>query len=106
MTRIWSPYDPRLGARLQRRRQSPPAGTTRHPLPAAQGAQRRERAAAVTPAWASDYFVAAPSTDTLSLQVHLLLRNAKAAEAELAAIGDPSGSSYGKFLSDAEYDAK
>ena len=82
-----------------------------HDAPSAPTAQLPNAASALPltrPAWAqSQYFVGrAPSTDGLALQVHLRLRNEAQAEAELAAISDPANKQYGKFLSDADYDAK
>ncbi|HEX4460656.1 MAG TPA: S53 family peptidase [Polyangia bacterium] len=82
-----------------------------HDGPSAPTAQVPNAASALPlsrPAWAqSQYFVGrAPSTDSLALQVHLRLRNEAQAEAELAAISAPGSQSYGKFLSDADYDAK
>ena len=42
----------------------------------------------------------------IPIQVHLQLRDPNGATAELAAISDPDSSEYGRFLTDAEYDAK
>src|SRR4051794_14036874 len=44
--------------------------------------------------------------ERVDIQVHLSMRNEKAAEAELAAISDPDSDRFGQFLSDEEYDAK
>lgn len=44
--------------------------------------------------------------ERIAFQVHMAMRNAKAAQAELGAIIDPENPRYGKFLSNAEYDAK
>jgi subtilase family serine protease len=44
--------------------------------------------------------------ETIAIQVHLQLRNADGAAAELAAISDPDSAEYGRFLSDADFDAR
>jgi subtilase family serine protease len=60
------------------------------------------------PAWATAARLTGVVADdqTLDIQVHLQLRDAQAAAAELTAISDPDSPQYGRFLSDAEYDMK
>ena len=60
------------------------------------------------PGWATSARLTGLVADdqTLDIQVHLQLRDAQAAAAELTAISDPDSPQYGRFLSDAEYDMK
>ena len=60
------------------------------------------------PAWATADRQLGPvdRAETVQLQLHLKLRNADAALAELWAISDPKSPSYGKFLSTEQYDAR
>lgn len=44
--------------------------------------------------------------DAIAIQVHLLLKNPAAAAVELAAVSDPDSPQYGRFLTDADFDAK
>jgi subtilase family serine protease len=66
------------------------------------------RAVVGHPDWAAPTHLTGLVADdqTLDIQVHLQLRDAQAATAELTAISDPDGPQYGRFLSDAEYDMK
>lgn len=60
------------------------------------------------PTWAKpgSYLGDVDPSKTISIQVHFALRDAAAAQAELAAISDPDSPSYGQFLSDDEFTAK
>jgi len=59
------------------------------------------------PAWASKAtdLGALPGSKAVDFQVVLGLRNAAAAEQEVAAVSTPGSSSYGHFLTDAHFDA-
>jgi subtilase family serine protease len=60
------------------------------------------------PSWATtDRFAGrVDALSSIQVQVHLVMRNAADAKAELAAISDPENARYGQFLTDAEFDAK
>jgi subtilase family serine protease len=60
------------------------------------------------PPWASPRHLAGrvDASHPLSMQVHLRMRDEKAAEAELLAINDPDSPSHGHFLSNQEFEAR
>jgi subtilase family serine protease len=63
---------------------------------------------AAVPAWATgDRFVGSvDATETVAVQVHLAMRNADGAAAELAEISDPDSPRYGQYLSDDAFEAR
>jgi subtilase family serine protease len=63
---------------------------------------------AMTPTWASSKSFAGrvDGGATVSLQVHLAMRNLAGAKALLAQISDPDNAMYGQFLSDADFAAQ
>ncbi len=75
--------------------QSASAVSPRHPIPGSE------------PKWLPSATSAGdtPSAEKVSFGLLLGLRNASAAESTLAAISDPSSSSYGDYLSNAEFNA-
>src|SRR5262245_51766654 len=46
------------------------------------------------------------ASEPLALQVHLAMRNEQAAEAELAELADPDSPRFGRFLTDADFEAR
>jgi len=60
------------------------------------------------PSWATSARLAGRVADDepIAIQVHLQTKDTAAAAAELAAISDPDSPQYGRFLTDAEFDAK
>jgi subtilase family serine protease len=78
------------------------------PAPQVTGSANVQALPFQAPAWATaDNF--AGRVDALSpirVQVHLAMRNAAEAKAELDAISDPASARYGQFLTDAEFEAK
>jgi subtilase family serine protease len=60
------------------------------------------------PSWASPANLVGPvaSSERIDVQVHLAMRNADQAAAELEAISDPDSPLFGQFLSDDDYNAK
>jgi subtilase family serine protease len=63
---------------------------------------------AVAPVWATaDRFAGSvDATETVAVQVHLAMRNADGAAAELAEISDPDSPRYGQFLTDDAFEAR
>ena len=46
------------------------------------------------------------ASSTIALQVHMQMHNLAGAKAELAALADPDSASFGKFLTDDEFNAQ
>jgi subtilase family serine protease len=65
----------------------------------------RAALAGSVPSWANSasFKNATPSTDSVNFRVYLNLRNESQAEALARAVSDPSSSSYGKYLSPAQF---
>jgi len=60
------------------------------------------------PSWATaaNFVGRVSDAETVAIQLHFALRDAKAADAALVAISTPGSAQFGRFLSDAEYDAQ
>lgn len=78
--------------------------------PASQSSQTitTVRSVVAHPAWATSARFAGRVADDepIAIQVHFRTKDPAAAAAELAAISDPDSPEYGRFLTDAEFDAK
>jgi subtilase family serine protease len=86
---------------------STPAGTSETSSSITSAVAPRTRGLDV-PAWATTerYAGRLEAGSTVSVQVHLQMRNLEAARAELAEVSNPKSDRYGEFLSDAAFDAK